>query len=90
MVNLRHYLGTGLYIVCGTVELPNKVEEYHAFVYDSNFSEWEGKRYHGAIIDNRKHSYLRAFSHEDLIENMIVLLLRKFKSLFMAHVSFKY
>ena len=65
---MRRHLGTCVYIVYGTVESPNKVEEYNAFVYDSNFSEWEGKQNHGAIIDNQKHSYLRAFSHEDLID----------------------
>ena len=65
---LRYYVGTGVYIVYCTVESQKKVQEYHAFVYDSNFTEWEGKRYYGAIIDNRKHSYLRAFSHEDLID----------------------
>ena len=39
--------------------------ETHAFVYDSNFNEFQQRKYYGTIIDNRENSYLRAFCFED-------------------------
>ena len=67
-VLLRHHQRTGVYIVWCTVESTKKINEYHAFVYNSDFSEWDGEQYYGAIIDNRENSYYRAFSHKDLID----------------------
>ena len=40
--------------------------ECHAFVYDSDFDNFEEEKYYGAIIDNREHSNFRAFSAEDI------------------------
>ena len=76
---LHNSVGTGVYIVwCyvhpsfsrknakrqKTKETTQK--ESHAFVYDSDFNSFNKEKYYGAIIDNRKHSYLRAFSNEDI------------------------
>ena len=44
----------------------NEITESHAFVHDSDFNTYNGKMFYGAIIDNGKHSKLRAFSLEDL------------------------
>ena len=67
---LHHLQGTGVYIVWGTVQPTNQKKEYHAFVYNSCFSEFNNKKYYGAIIDNRHHSKLRAFSQEDLKDHL--------------------
>ena len=76
---LNNSIGTGLYIVWCYVhptfsrktakrcKRKEKTQiESHAFVYDSDFNTFKGKKYYGAIIDNREHSYLRAFSAEDI------------------------
>ena len=34
------------------------------------FTSFNGKKYYGAIIDNRPHSKLRAFSEEDLKDHL--------------------
>ena len=49
---------TGLYIVWCKVHLK---KETHIFVYDSDFDNFQGFKYYGAIINNRKHSFLRKF-----------------------------
>ena len=67
---LHHRQGTGVYIVWGTVQPTNQKKEYHAFVYNSCFSEFNNKKYYGAIIDNRNHSKLRAFTQEDLKDHL--------------------
>ena len=41
------------------------ITKSHAFVYDSDFNTLNIKTSYEAIIDNRKHSYLRAFFLED-------------------------
>ena len=76
---LHNSVGTGVYIVWCYVHpsfsrknaKPQKTKETtqkesHAFVYDSDFNSFNKEKYYGAIIDNRKHSYLRAFSNEDI------------------------
>ena len=76
---LHNSIGTGLYIVWCNVhptfsrknakrsKRKEKAQiESHAFVYDSDFNMFQGKKYYGAIIDNRKNSYLRAFSAKDI------------------------
>ena len=67
---LHHRQGTGVYIVWGTVQPTNQKKEYHAFVYNSCFSEFNNKKYYGTIIDNRNHSKLRAFTQEDLKDHL--------------------
>ena len=67
---LHHCQSTGVYIVWGTVQPTNRKKEYHAFVYNSCFSEFNNKKYYGAIIDNRTHSKLRAFTQEDLKDHL--------------------
>ena len=48
----------------------NRRTESHSFVYNSCFTSFNGKKYYGAIIDNRPHSKLRAFSEEDLKDHL--------------------
>ena len=67
---LHHLQGTGVYIVWGTVTPMNRRTESHSFVYNSCFTNFNGKKYYGAIIDNRVHSKLRAFSEEDLKDHL--------------------
>ena len=68
-VLLRCRQKTGLYVVWCTVEYEKSRKEKHAFVYNSNFTTWNNEmKYHGAIIDNRKLSHLRAFEKEDLVD----------------------
>lgn len=76
---LKKCLGTGVYVVwcnvCPTIcrnnVKSNKMDkedkmESHAFVYDSDFDNFEEEKYYGAIIDNREHSNFRAFSADDI------------------------
>ena len=41
---LHHLQGTGVYIVWGTVEPTNRTKESHSFVYNSCFTNFNGKK----------------------------------------------
>ena len=76
---LHNSVGTGVYIAWCYVHpsfsrknakrqktKETSQKESHAFVYDSDFNSFNNQKFYGAIIDNRKNSYLRAFSNDDI------------------------
>jgi len=76
---LHNSVGTGVYIAWCYVHpsfsrknakrqktKETSQKESHAFVYDSDFNSFNNQKFYGAIIDNRKKSYLRAFSNDDI------------------------
>jgi len=81
-VLLHNRIRTGLYIVWCKVASRMTTDdspfedhhpwESHAFVYDSNYNKFEDVECYGAIIDNREHSYLRAFEKEDIKDKLSV------------------